>query len=241
MPVDQQQYLELIEEAMRAVLEEVERSTAGLFGPLDLPLYSVLRYHLGWATAEFEPAESDRGKRTRPLVCLLSAAASGGDVRQVAPIAAGIELLHNFTLIHDDIQDQGERRRHRRTVWAEWGTAQAINAGDAMFALGQLAVLAAAERGVPLDRVVRVQRGFNETTLRIVEGQALDLGFEQRWELGREDYLRMIAGKTAAIVAFAAWAGAFAAGADQARSDRFRRFGHPGIRVRGGGWRTSKP
>ncbi|HET7036686.1 MAG TPA: polyprenyl synthetase family protein [Thermomicrobiaceae bacterium] len=224
-PDQEERYLALIEESMRAALHEQERATADLFAAGDLPLYQVLRYHLGWADTDFAPAECDPGKRTRPLVCLHAAAAVGGDVQQVAPIAAGIELLHNFTLIHDDIQDESASRRHRATVWAQWGAAQAINAGDAMFALGQLAVLAAAERGVPLERILRVQRGFNETTLRIVEGQVLDLGFECRWDLERDDYLRMIGGKTAAIVAFAAWAGACSSGASDEQSERFRAFG----------------
>ena len=226
MASDQEErYLALIEESMRAVLVEQERATADLFKPGDLPLYQVLRYHLGWADADFQPVGFDPGKRTRPLVCLHAAAAVGGDVQPVAPIAAGIELLHNFTLIHDDIQDESASRRHRATVWAQWGAAQAINAGDAMFALGQLAVLAAAERGVPLECVLLVQRGFNQTTLRIVEGQVLDLGFERRWDLDRDDYLRMIGGKTAAIVAFAAWAGAYSAGAGDEQAGRFRAFG----------------
>jgi geranylgeranyl diphosphate synthase type I len=215
-----------VERLMRDALDTVERSRDAdtLFGAGDLPLYGVLRYHLGWVDQQFQPAEFDSGKRIRPLVCLLSAGAVGNDEPAV-PAAAAIELLHNFTLIHDDIQDRSETRRHRATLWKLWGEGQAINAGDAMFAISQIVLLRALEHGVDPHRVSDVARGFNETALRIVEGQVLDLGFERRWEISVDDYLRMIGRKTAAIVGFSAWSGAWLAGADFETSRRFRDFG----------------
>lgn len=220
---EDQPALREVERYMRAVIDRAESS-----GMLDeraaLPLYRVLAYHLGWMDEQFRPARVDGGKRIRPLLCLRCCEAAGGDPSAAAPVGAAIELLHNFTLVHDDIQDRSRTRRHRLTVWALWGEAQAINAGDAMFALSQLALLEVADR-LPGTSVALLLRAFNETTLRIVEGQVLDLGFEDRPSVSVDEYLTMIRGKTAALTAFAAWSGALVAGADPEHLERFRLFG----------------
>jgi geranylgeranyl diphosphate synthase type I len=124
---------------MQAVIAQAEQSTADRLNARDLPLYGMIRYHLGWADEQFQPASFDAGKRIRPFICLHACSAVGGDSEPALDIAAAIEILHNFTLVHDDIQDKSETRRHRPTVWSLWGESQAINAGDAMFALGQFA------------------------------------------------------------------------------------------------------
>lgn len=211
-----------VEGLMREVVDTAEAVGLGAVAGRDLPLYGVVRYHLGWAESDFQPAAFDPGKRIRPLICLLSCLAAGGDPVRAVPVAAAIELLHNFTLIHDDIQDRSETRRHRPTVWTLWGEGQAINAGDALFALSQIALLRSMDVQVPPEIVTRLAAEFNATTLRIAEGQVLDLGFEHRWDIGVDDYLRMIDGKTAAIVGFAGWAGALIAGGD---AEGFRNFG----------------
>ena len=119
------------------------------------PLLSgMVRYHLGYAGQDLQPLDSrvvDRGKRMRPAVALLAAGAAGGEPRAAAPVAAAVELLHNFTLIHDDIQDQSPSRRHRPTVWTLWGVGQAINAGDATFAAAHLALYQLREQGVVVE------------------------------------------------------------------------------------------
>jgi len=140
-------------------------------------------------------------------------------------VAAAIELLHNFTLIHDDIQDQSPVRRHRPTVWSEWGVAQVINAGDAAFAASQIALVNLRQLGVDPDLILRLVDAFNRMTIQIVQGQALDLDFEGRDDVTPEDYLLMIELKTAVIVRYAAWAGALLGGAEDAHADRFAEFG----------------
>lgn len=214
-----------IDAAMRRAIARLETETAGLFGEHDLPIYGVLRYHLGWAEADFRPAVSDPGKRIRPLTCILACQACGGDDRRAISAAAAIELLHNFTLIHDDVQDRSLTRRHRSTVWALWGDGQAINAGDALFAGAQLALLDSTVSGVDPSLVVALSREFNETVLRIVEGQVLDLGFEGRWDIGPDDYLKMIGGKTASLLAFSCRTGATLAGVSPDRVARMGDFG----------------
>lgn len=191
----------------------------------DLPIYDVLRYHLGMLDAGFLPAPSHPGKRVRPKLCLACCEAAGGDPALAVPVAAAIELLHNFTLIHDDIQDGSAERRGRRTVWSVWGTAQAINAGDAMFAVAHLALDRLREHGVGDRNILDLSRELHRTTLRIVEGQVLDLGFEQRGDVQPAEYLTMIEGKTAAIMGYAAWSGARLAGAPDAQAEEFRAFG----------------
>lgn len=178
-----------------------------------LSVYDIMLYHLGFLDEQFKPNRSDVGKRIRPLLCVLACEASGGEQRVAMPMAAAIELLHNFTLIHDDIQDQSPLRRHRPTVWSLWGIAQAINAGDAMFATAHLALMRSLDAGVPTERVLALSRSLHDTTLRIVEGQVLDLGFETRSDVTADEYMQMIGGKSAAICRCACWAGATIAGA----------------------------
>lgn len=211
-----------VETIMRTLVERYDGHFPRVAGAL--PIYQVIAYHLGWMDESLRPTQASSGKRFRPLLCLRCCAAAGGDPSQAAWIAAAIELLHNFTLIHDDIQDRSETRRHRPTVWRLWGEAQAINAGDALFALSQLAALEAS-RLLAGDRGSELLQRFNETTLRIVEGQVLDLSFERSDTVETAAYLAMIERKTAALVAYAAWAGAFAAGVASERAEGFSEFG----------------
>jgi geranylgeranyl diphosphate synthase, type I len=193
------------------------------------PLLSgMIRYHLGYAGRDLRPVDGrgvDRGKRLRPAVALLAAGAAGGDPHAAAPVAAALELLHNFTLIHDDVQDESLIRRHRPTVWSLWGVGQAINAGDALFAAAHLPLYRLAATGISAQLGLRLLEAFDHMTIAIVEGQTLDLAFEARSDVSPSEYLEMIAGKTAAIVRFAAWAGALLGGADEAGASRWAEFG----------------
>jgi len=190
----------------------------------------MARYHLGMIDSVGNITEpivrrTVQGKRIRPMLALMTCSAVGGDTGAAGPLAAAIELLHNFTLIHDDIQDRSPNRRHRATVWRIWGDAQAINAGDAMFAASQLTLLRVRDAGVPEGTVLDLLAEFNRITIDIVAGQVLDLEYEGRPNVSPDDYLSMISGKTAAIVRFAAWAGAKAGGADPETAKRFGAFG----------------
>jgi geranylgeranyl diphosphate synthase type I len=203
----------------------IAEERAAPIGPDDIPLYDVLRYHLGFVNDRFQPERVNAGKRIRPRLAVLTCAAAGGNPHRAIYAAAAVELLHNFTLIHDDIQDQSVYRRHRRTVWDLWGTAQAINAGDAMFAISHLALNRSLEAGVDAATVLDLSNALHAATLRIVEGQVLDLGFEQRSDVSAKDYLTMIAGKTGALAYCACWTGARIAGVDGERLDRLGDFG----------------
>jgi geranylgeranyl diphosphate synthase, type I len=198
-------------------LDDVEELLAGMG-----------RYHLGLVDRDFNPlpaGENGNGKRMRPAIALLCCAAAGGQMETAASLATAIELLHNFTLIHDDIQDQSAIRRHRPTVWSIWGVAQAINAGDALFAAAHRALYALAGAGVAAELVLELAAEFDRMTIAIVAGQVRDLDFERRREVAPAEYLQMIDWKTAAIVRYAAWAGARIAGAGSAQAELFGAFG----------------
>jgi|GEM_PF-3343921 len=180
-----------------AIAPYMEDAVAALDGEARL-LAGMARYHLGLVDADLRPLADgavDRGKRVRPAVAILCAGAAGGDPAAAAPLGAALELLHNFTLIHDDVQDESPTRRHRRTVWSLWGVGQAINAGDALFAAAHLPLYRLPEVGAPAELALRLLEAFDRMTVAIVEGQTLDLGFEGRSDVTPDDYIRMISGK----------------------------------------------
>lgn len=191
-----------------------------------LPLYDMVRYHLGWIGVDGGPTNGAGGKGLRSTLCLLACEAAGGPADRALPAAAALELVHNFSLVHDDIQDDSPTRRHRPTVWARWGKPQAINAGDALFALARLSLLRLRETGVPAATVVDLSRLLDETCLRLCEGQYQDLAFQSHSEVSVEGYLQMIAGKTAALMAAACHLGAAVATEEPSTVRRFSEAGH---------------
>ena len=184
----------------------------------------LLHHHMGWDAH----AQLAAGKRTRALLVLLCAGASGGRWQRALPMAAAVELAHNFSLVHDDIQDESALRRGRPTVWSVWGRAQGINAGDALFAHAHL-VLSNAVQLPPAMRVRALQL-LGAACVELTAGQQLDLAFENEARINPEQYLRMAHGKTAALLAAAAEMGALAGGATARVRTHYRQFGaHLGI------------
>ncbi|MBI2934826.1 MAG: polyprenyl synthetase family protein [Chloroflexi bacterium] len=170
-----------------------------IIGP-HLPLFGMLGYQMGWLDERGGILDKEySGKLLRPGFCLLCCQATGGDWTVALPAAASIEIVHNFSLVHDDIEDGSSLRRHRRTLWAVWGEARAINAGDAMHILAETAMLRLSDRGVLPETVLRALAISNRACLRLCEGQDLDLVYEQRLDIKTDDYLKMISGKTAAL------------------------------------------
>lgn len=212
-----QEMLPALEEEMRVVLQ-ANGDAPDLF-------YGMLQYHMGWLNADLQPANVSGGKRIRPILCMLACQAAGGDWRQALPAAAAIELLHNFSLIHDDVEDNSPTRRGRDTVWKIWGIEQAINSGDAMFALAHLAMSRLVERGVDPAIVVQSLRRFDETCLALTQGQHADMDFETRDQVSVDEYLAMITGKTAVLISLSAELGALIAGADADTVTHYAQFG----------------
>jgi geranylgeranyl diphosphate synthase type I len=161
----------------------------------------------------------------RPLLTLLACEAFCGDHQQARSAAAAVELIHNFSLLHDDIQDGSPLRRNKPTAWALWGAEQGINAGDAMFALAHLAIPRLAVPGSDPEILVRLLQILDETCLDLTRGQHLDMSFESRDDVRTEEYLDMISGKTAALLAASAQMGALAGGANEEEAVHYRAFG----------------
>jgi geranylgeranyl diphosphate synthase type I len=189
-------------------------------------LYGYLHYHLGWVDQDLQPTGGHTGKRLRPIFCLLACEACGGSWEQTLPAAAAVELLHNFSLIHDDIEDGDRMRRGRPTLWSIWSLPQALNAGDALFSLSQLALLRLTDQSVPAETVAAAMQLFNQTCLQLTQGQFLDISFEERGDVNPGMYLAMIEGKTAALMATSCKLGALVADATESRQDHLRAFGH---------------
>jgi geranylgeranyl diphosphate synthase, type I len=192
--------------------------------PVEYPeIRSMLFYHMGW---EGEGAGVEaQGKRIRPLLVLLTAEAAGGSWRKALPAGVAVELLHNFSLIHDDIQDNSPLRRNRPTVWVKWGTAQAINAGDVMFTLSFLA-LQELIQSLPAPDVLLACRILQQTCLHLTGGQYLDISNENKPAIELDEYWAMIGGKTSALLACCTELGALAAGVDESRREIYREYGY---------------
>lgn len=186
-------------------------------------MHAMLAYHLGWEGEGAGPEAS--GKRIRPLLLLLTAASTGGDWEKALPAAAAVELVHNFSLIHDDIEDNSPMRRGRPTVWRKWGIPQAINAGDAMFTLAHIALLRLEATTDP-QITLRSARLLQETCLQLTQGQYLDISYENRKDLPLDSYWPMVSGKTAALLSACTKIGAVVAGGNPKICDAFGDFGH---------------
>lgn len=188
----------VISELQSAIDTELHNSLDQMLKDYPAEYTSMLHYQLGWQGDKCGP--DAQGKRIRPLLVLLTCHACGGDWRKALPAAAAVELVHNFSLIHDDIQDQSETRRGRQTVWVKWGEAQAINAGDAMLTTAQLALfrLQSDLNPVVINQAINL---LQSACLKLTRGQYLDIAFEDQNDLPIELYWQMVEGKTGALLA----------------------------------------
>ncbi len=165
--------------------------------PSTVGVYEMVRYHLG-----LDGSGASAGKRMRPLLGLLAYASIAGDYRPALPGAAAVELGHNFSLVHDDIEDGDRERRHRPTVWALHGVAQAINTGDMLFSLSRMALHRLSDLGFTDTKVLRLMRLYDETCVALCEGQYIDIATSESDErMSVELYFDMIGRKTAALIA----------------------------------------
>jgi geranylgeranyl diphosphate synthase type I len=206
---------ELIADTEAEILRLVERSDPATAG-----VYEMCRYHLGL------DGSGSTGKRVRPLLGLLAYASITGDHHRALPGAAAVELGHNFSLVHDDIEDGDRERRHRPTLWALHGIPQAINTGDILFSLSRIALHRLTDLGFPDRTVLRLMRLYDETCVALCEGQYLDIWMAEHDDgVSVELYFDMIGRKTAALIAASVEAGAVLATEDEEVIRRYRAFG----------------
>jgi len=140
-------------------------------------IQGVINYHFGWVDQNFEPANFDGGKMLRPTLCLLVFQALTGGYKDALPVAAALEMIHNFTLIHDDIEDGDLERRGRPTAWSIWGKPLSINVGDFLYTLAFNCIHHLDSTKFPPERIFTLQRLINKACLELTIGQDLDLRF----------------------------------------------------------------
>ena len=208
------------------IVEPIERFEAHLESRVrryrgTAPVSDMLLYHFGYGE---DRRSARRGKRLRPQIAMRTALAEGAPLEHVLDAAAALEILHNYSLVHDDIEDRDELRHGRPTLWALHGIAQAINAGDAMCAVSFLTLMHAREH-LPGDRVLEMVRVVHEAHRVMCEGQASDLQFEDATHVDLDAYHRMIAGKTGALFEASFVLGALAAGAAPPALERYAELG----------------
>jgi len=209
------------ERLLPAIEAELQRQVARLDDPQTRAFHEMLAYHMGWTNAD--GPRTAAGKRIRPLLVLLVASDCGSAWMPALPAAAAVEIIHNFSLVHDDIEDNSETRRGRLTLWKKYGVPMAINAGDAFFSIANQAILDLAPHYAP-DRIVRAAGVLHAACLQLTQGQFLDMSFEKRLDVTVAEYWPMIEGKTAALLSAAAQIGAILGGCKEATLQSYAAF-----------------
>lgn len=236
--VFQRFHQEILQELHRAFLIHRTSLTEEVNYDALVKLDGQMQYHLGWVDQQLRPADGHPGKLLRAKLLLLSYELAWArqqssssqhlpfSARPALPAAAAIELAHNFTLLHDDIQDGDVERRHRPTVWSVWGIPQAILVGDALFALARLHLWKVLDEGIEPAIALRLAKLFDITLLKLTEGQHLDMSFEEQPQVSLSSYEEMISRKTAELMGCATEMGATLGSSDQAFIAGLARFGH---------------
>lgn len=163
-------------------------------------IYDIHRYYMGWKEIDGTDSKSIGGKRMRPTLAMLAAEAVGGDLDRATPIAVALEYVHNFSLIHDDLEDMDRVRHHRPTVWAVWGEPAAIISGNAMLKIADMAAWKLRRAGVDEAVALEAEAELTRHYLKMMEGQYLDISFESEESVTVDQYLDMIERKTGALI-----------------------------------------
>ena len=204
----------------------IEAELRDMFRSRDLALYDMMTYHMGWDSGDDGLPYADTvNARNYGLACLTACEAVGGDAEKCLPAAAALELLQGFLEIHDDVQSGSPQRAGRDAVWWKWGPAQAINAGDAMYAMARIAMFRLGERGAGPDSTFHAVQILDETSLALCEGRFHDLEARERIDLGVDDYVAMASDKGAALYVGAMKLGALVGGADESLAAALEAFG----------------
>ncbi len=209
-------------ERYRADIDQALRSALSQGEP---GLMTMLRFHMGWVDRTGAPSEHSAGKCLRPTLCIFTCLALGGTASQAMPAAIALELIHNFSLIHDDVQDLDLERHHRPTVWAVWGKPRAIAAGNAMRILAGQTVFDLLRQAVPPEKVSAVLAVLVERYLEMIEGQYLDMSFEERYDVRVSEYVDMVQRKTGALMEAAFHLGALLGAESREKVEALRQCG----------------
>ena len=212
-------------QALTAYREALERELRNCFSERQGFLYNVLRYHMGWVDQQGQPETGPTRDSFHSLLAPAICEAVTGQYEAALPVAAAVELLYNFSLVHGDVQAGRLEAGARPSIWWIWGPAQAINAGDGLHALARVAIMRLADVGLSPDRVLRASEMLDRSCLAMCEGQYADLGFQDRMLVTMGEYDDMIARKSGALTGCSAAGGALAAGLDETDQDAFQSAG----------------
>ena len=191
-----------------------------------LPVYDMLRYCMGWSDKDGNPVDGAMGKSLRPSLCLFACEAVGGQIRHALPAAASLELIHNFSLIHDEIEDFDETRHHRPTLWTLWGINKALVAGNVLRIVADRSMeMMKIDEGKDAERVVKGVELLTEACLEMIEGQYMDISFEGRIDITLNQYMSMISRKTGALIRCSLHLGAVMGTENLRTLEIFRRTG----------------
>lgn len=218
MPSFFARYKDRIDTALRDELDDLEPD-----------IYQIHRYYMGWQEIDGSPSQSTGGKRMRPTLAFLAADAVGGDIERATPIAVALEYIHNFSLIHDDLEDMDRVRHHRPTVWAVWGAPAAIVSGNAMMKIADAAARKLRAVGVDDSVALEAESVFTNHYLKMMEGQYLDISFETVTSISVQQYLDMIERKTGALIEASIYLGSLVApktGPDREKASALRTIGY---------------
>lgn len=207
-------------EVLAACRVRMEPALRAAVHGLPTSMQQIVGYHFGWLDERGGPAGPTGGKAIRPALTLLCASAVAGSADAAVPAAVAVELVHNFSLLHDDVMDRDLTRRHRPTTWVVFGVGPAILAGDALLTLAMDVLAASGQPGA--EQGVRMLSG---TVQELVDGQIADLAFERRTDVGLAECLRMAEAKTAALLGCACALGAVFGGGTAEQVSGLDRFG----------------
>lgn len=203
-----------------AIEQEIKSIVFEDIGKSSPILFEVIQDHFGWNTTV-----PTSGKKMRPMLCLLAAQAGGLNWKKALPAAAAIEIIHNYSLIHDDIEDQDKIRHNRPTAWVKFGVPQAINAGDALLAAGINSVFRL-ENDFSEGQKELVLRKLIQAVIILTKGQSLDLENSFHQIISTSDYELMISEKTAALIKTSVSIGAILAGFSSEKIGRLEAYGN---------------
>lgn len=216
--------------------EELEQELQGCFAGREGFLFNLLRYQLGWTDQYGNPEQAGARDSFHALLAPAVCEAINGETGPSLPVAAAVELVYNFSLVHGDVQAGRVDAHSRPSIWWIWGPSQAINAGDGFHAMARVAMMRLGEQGIPPERVLAATELLDRSCLAMCEGQFSDLAFQDRLLVTAGEYDDMIALKTGALTACAAAGGVVAAGGD---AEQLARFQQAGLKL-GKAWQISR-
>ncbi len=205
---------------------DINDTISGMLEGTPETIHGIISYHFGWVDQTFAPVNSGRGKMLRPTIHLLVFEALTGGYKEALPVAASIEMIHNFSLMHDDIEDNDSERRGRSTAWTIWGQPRIINIGDFLYSLAIKSLYQLDRRKFPAERIFAVLNLIIDACMELTKGQELDINFENSQEVSTAMYLDMVYKKTGALIEAAILSAAKLGTSDENVIKNYRDFAH---------------